>query len=145
MKKKMICCSLIVILCMLLLSACAKKEPQTATLVVPSNPTTGYEWTVSQDPELFDVSSEYTEPAQEGEEPLVGAAGTQTFVLTPKAAGTTTVNFLYERTFEDTEPEARITYTIKIDKNMQLKQEAATAALPGDISGFDISPEFTIK
>lgn len=131
---------------MLLMAGCAKKEPQTAKLSLPSNPSTGFEWFVEQDPELFDVASEYAD-AQEDEEdePAVGAPGTEVFTLTPKAEGTTTVNFLYERSWEDEEPESRLTYTLKIDKNMQITVEAMTAALGGDISELPETPELVIE
>ena len=96
---------------MLMIAGCAKKNPQTATLEVPSNPTTGYEWTVTQDPELFEISSTYK--ADEENEGVVGAGGTQTFVLTPKEAGNTTVDFLYERSFEENSTEMRLNPRIR--------------------------------
>ena len=45
----------IIVSCGLLLLAagCAKKEPQTATVSLPSNPTTGYSWKVEQSNDLF--------------------------------------------------------------------------------------------
>ena len=56
MKKRTIialmCCSLI-----LLLAGCGKGKAQTMTLALDSNPTTGYTWTVTQDPELFSVGA----------------------------------------------------------------------------------------
>ena len=144
MKLKMRTLMVFVLTCvMLMMVGCAKKTPQTATLTVPSNPTTGYEWTVTQDPELFEISSTYE--ADQQDEEIVGAGGTQTFVLTPKEAGTTTVEFLYERSFEENSTEMRLTYGIKVSKDMQIKVESFTGELPGDIDTMPEAPEFEIK
>ena len=47
----------------LILSACGKEvpAPQTVTLTLDSNPTTGFSWQVEQSEELFLVESVYTE------------------------------------------------------------------------------------
>ena len=131
----------------LLMAGCAKKEPQTATLTLPSNPSTGYEWFVEQDQELFDIDSEMaddTDGNDEGEA-LVGAGGMEVFTLTPKAAGTATVTFTYERSWEDAEPEASMTYTLKVTKDMQISEEAFAGDLPGDISELPELPELVIE
>ena len=43
------------------MTGCGSKEPQTSRLELPANPSTGYEWQVVQDKELFDLDSEYME------------------------------------------------------------------------------------
>ena len=87
-----------VLLLMITLAGCGAKKPQKATLTLESNPTTGYQWIVEQDPEIFDISSEYIEDAAEGAtEPMVGVGGTETFTLTPKKEGRTKINFLYKQ------------------------------------------------
>ena len=140
---------LLMISCMLLMAGCAKKEPQTATMTLPSNPTTGYEWMVTQDPELFEISSQYSEDVDkvedEEEMALVGAGGTEVFKLTPKTAGTGTVEFTYERSFEDAEPETRLTYSITVTKDMQIKVESMTGEMGGDISEVPQMPELIIE
>ncbi len=140
---------LLMISCMLLMASCAKKEPQTATMTLPSNPTTGYEWMVTQDPELFEISSQYSEDVDkvedEEEMALVGAGGTEVFKLTPKTAGTGTVEFTYERSFEDAEPETRLTYSITVTKDMQIKVESMTGEMGGDISEVPQMPELVIE
>ena len=140
---------LLMISCMLLMAGCAKKEPQTATMTLPSNPTTGYEWMVTQDPELFEISSQYSEDVDkvedEEEMALVGAGGTEVFKLTPKTAGTGTVEFTYERSFEDAEPETRLTYSITVTKDMQIKVESMTGEMGGDISEVPQMPELVIE
>ncbi len=76
----------------MLLSACGQpKPPQTVTIQLDSNPTTGYSWQVSQTEHLFDIESNYT--ADETEEVLDGVGGTETFVLTAKKPGTCEVSF----------------------------------------------------
>ena len=150
MTKRRIGAALMMIGCMaLLMAGCAKKEPQTVTLTLPSNPTTGYEWMVSQDPELFEISSQFAEDVTENEDEeemaLVGAGGTETFKLTPKAEGTATVTFTYERSWEDAEPEASMTYTLKVTKDMQISEEAFAGDLPGDMSELPELPQLVIE
>lgn len=136
--------SLIVIAgCLVLLFAgCGQKQPQTATLSLGANPTTGYEWTVEQEPEIFDISSEYISDA--GEEAATGVGGTQVFVLTPKEAGTAEVTFTYARSWEE-EANSEMTYTLKVDKNMQIKMEAAVGSMDGTISSVPEMPSFVIE
>ena len=62
------------ILAAMLLSACGQsKPPQTVTIPLASNPTTGYSWQVSQSKELFTVESTYS--SDETEALSVGAGG----------------------------------------------------------------------
>lgn len=148
MTRRHIGAALMLIGCIALVAAgCAKKEPQKATLSLPSNPSTGYEWFVEQDPELFDIDSELaddTDGNDEGEA-LAGAGGTEVFTLTPKAEGTTTVTFSYERSWEDAEPESTLTYTIKVSKDMQISVEAFAGDVAGDISELPELPELVIE
>lgn len=127
-------------------TGCAKKDPQTATISLSSNPTTGYAWEVTQNPELFDISSEYTEDANE--EQMVGVGGTEKFVLTPKESGTCDVEFCYRRSWEEEDQyDTKLSYTLKINKSKQIKVESFRGDMAGDISGENISqiPEFEIK
>ncbi|MBR0162861.1 MAG: protease inhibitor I42 family protein [Oscillospiraceae bacterium] len=117
-----------------LISACGDAPaPQSVTLQFDANPTTGYSWEVQQSEELFDVASEYSENAHE--EDMTGVGGTETFVLTPKAAGTTEVTFSYVRSWEDTEPETQVVYTFKVDRKLQVTMESAVG----------LSPDFPIE
>ena len=86
----LVCCA-----AFFMLAACAKKEPQTATVSLPSNPTTGYSWKVTQSNEIFDITSEYVQ----GEGGAVGAGGYETFTLTPTGSGEDAVIFEYEFAF----------------------------------------------
>ena len=126
---------------MLLLAAgCAKKEPQTATVSLPSNPTTGYSWKVEQSNDLFEITSEFAE----GEGGALGAGGTDTFTLTPQASGETAVMFMYGRSWEE-EPESEIVYNVKIDKNMQITVESVKAEMAGSMEQMPETPQMEVK
>ena len=126
---------------MLLLAAgCAKKEPQTATVSLPSNPTTGYSWKVEQSNDLFEITSEFAE----GEGGALGAGGTDTFTMTPQASGETAVMFMYGRSWEEA-PESKIVYNVKIDKNMQITVESVKAEMAGSMEQMPETPQMEVK
>ena len=126
---------------MLLLAAgCAKKEPQTATVSLPSNPTTGYSWKVEQSNDLFEITSEFAA----GEGGALGAGGTDTFTLTPQASGETAVMFMYGRSWEEA-PESKIVYNVKIDKNMQITVESVKAEMAGSMEQMPETPQMEVK
>ena len=128
------------------LAACGGKKAQTATLTLPSNPTTGYTWIVEQDPEIFDISSEYKEDSTEGNtEPMVGVGGKETFTLTPKKEGKTEINFLYKQAWDDSSLDTSLTYQIKVDKNMQIQVESVKGQMGGSMSEFPEVPNMEIK
>ena len=109
----------------LILSACGKEAPapQTVTLTLDSNPTTGFSWQVEQSEELFRVESIYTEDRTG--EPVTGSGGTETITLTPLKAGKTEVTLTYARPWEGGEKGDQLVYAFEIDKNMQVKMTDA--------------------
>ena len=109
----------------LILSACGKEvpAPQTVTLTLDSNPTTGFSWQVEQSEELFRVESVYTEDRTG--EPVTGSGGTETITLTPLKAGKTEVTLTYARPWEGGEKGDQLVYAFEIDKNMQVKMTDA--------------------
>ena len=115
----------VLIIFAILLSACGQsKPPQTVTIPLASNPTTGYSWQVSQSKELFNVESSYS--SDEMEAPSVGAGGTETFVLTAKEPGTCEVTFSYVRPWEETEePDEQVVYTFKVSRSLQVEMLSA--------------------
>ena len=125
---------------LLLAAGCAKKEPQTATVSLPSNPTTGYSWKVEQSNDLFEITSEFAE----GEGGALGAGGTATFTLTPQASGETAVMFMYGRSWEEA-PESEIVYNVKIDKNMQITVESVKAEMAGSMEQMPETPQMEVK
>ena len=133
----------LLLICAAALSGCGESKPQTATLTLPSNPTTGYSWRVEQEPELFEITSEYAEDAET--EGLVGAGGSETFTLTPKEAGDTEISFYYEQAWDKDSLAERLTYKISVDDNMQISVEAQSGEVPGDESTVPEMPELEIK
>ena len=135
-----------VLLLMFILTGCGAKKPQKAILTLESNPTTGYQWIVEQDPEIFDISSEYKEDTVEGTtEQMVGVGGKETFTLTPKKEGSTEINFLYKQPWDEESLYTRLTYQIKVDKNMQIQVESSSGQMGEDISEVPEMPEFRIE
>ena len=127
-----------------LLTGCGSKKPQTARLELPANPTTGYEWQVVQDKELFDLDSEYMEDKKDEE--MVGAGGTQIFTLKPKEAGETNITFSYVRPWEEgVEPDSEVSYQVEVSKDMQIKVLSSNGSLPGDIDNLPELPDMEIE
>ena len=143
MKKRIILVLAGAVILMMGLAGCGNKEPQTATLKLSANPTTGYEWSFTQTPTIFDVSSEYV--PDEHDEEMVGVGGTETFTLTPTKKGTTEINFFYKQPWDEDSLDTRLTYQISVDKNMQITVEAASGAMPGDASEMPEIPELVIE
>ena len=128
---------------MLLVSGCGKKTPQTATLTLPSNLTTGYTWEVTQTEPLFEVASEY--PVEAHEEDMVGVGGAETFVLTPKEKGTTQVTFAYGQHWEGGNAADSLTYEMEIDKNLQIKILTEKGEIPGNADTVPDMPEIVLE
>ena len=105
----------------LILTACGKDtpKPQTVSITLDSNPTTGFSWQVAQSEELFSVETNYVE--DEHEEGLVGVGGKETITLTPLKAGKTEVTLTYARPWEGGEQADQIIYVFNIDKNLQVE------------------------
>ena len=105
----------------LILSACGKEapKPQTVSITLDSNPTTGFSWQVSQSEELFSVETNYVEDKYE--EGMVGVGGKETITLTPLKAGKTEVTLTYARPWEGGEQADQIVYVFNIDKNIQVE------------------------
>ena len=129
------------LVCMLMsLAGCGTRKPQTMTLSLDSNPTTGYSWTATQDTELFDISDEYIE--NQHEDGMVGVGGRQVFTLEPKASGTTDVIFTYARSWEEpSEDDTTVSYTVAISKDMQIKVDAARFAGGDDMNSLPQIPD----
>ncbi len=135
-----------VLLLLFILTGCKAKKPQKAILTLESNPTTGYQWIVEQAPEIFDISSEYKEDTVEGAtEQMVGVGGKETFTLTPKKEGRTKIDFLYKQPWDEESLYTRLTYQIKVDKNLQIQVESSGGQMGEDISEVPQMPEFRIE
>ena len=128
-----------------LLTACAAKKPQTATLSLESNPTTGYLWECSQSEEIFNISQEYV--SNDNPKNMEGVGGHDVFTLSPKEKGSTTVTFEYARPWEEeSDDNMRIRYELNVDKNMQIEVESIGADNIGDdIETVPTVPQLEIK
>jgi len=89
---------------------------ETIEVVLPGNPTTGYEWTADLTEEAAQILEQAGEPAyvqDPAEDDVVGAGGQFTFTFKAKAAGEATLKLVYSRSFEDVGPietfEAQVT------------------------------------
>ena len=141
--KKLILAALAAVM---LFSACEKEAPapQLVSFSLDSNPTTGYSWTVTQEPELFNVGEEYLENSHE--EGMTGVGGQQVFSLAPKEAGTSEVTFTYARPWEDPEADSTVvSYTVEVSKDMKIKVTASRFAGGDDINVLPQIPEPEIK
>ncbi len=143
MKKRLLAVTVLLGTIVCIAAGCGKKDPQTATLVLDSNPTTGFTWEMTQTNPIFDMTSEYVPDSMD--EGIVGAGGKETFKLTPKEKGETTVTFEYAQHWEGGEKGQTISYDIKVDKNLQIEVQAMRAELEGDIDHVPDSPELTIE
>ena len=126
-----------------LLAGCGGQKPHTATLALSANPTTGYSWRAEQDPEIFDITSEYVEDAHDEE--MVGVGGTETFTLLPKQEGTTEIKFYYEQPWEKGSVDTILTYQVAVDKYLQITVESQSGEVPGDESTVPELPEMVIE
>ena len=70
-------------------------------LVLPGNPSTGYEWIVIQAPSILE---EVGDPEFLPESDLIGAGGEFHFRFVATEPGTAQLRLVYERPFEEVEP-----------------------------------------
>jgi inhibitor of cysteine peptidase len=95
------------------------KIGDTITVVVPGNPTTGYQWEAELSEEAAALLTLEGEPAYEPDatgETLVGSGGEYTFTFTAAAAGQAELMLKYWRSFEpDVAPIDTFTASITIE------------------------------
>ncbi len=80
---------------------------------LPSNPSTGYNWTVAGDPAPLKLqkSSFVRSKSKSG---VVGSAGTAVFRLSASSAGMATLNLVYRRSWEYNVAPMK-TFTVRVD------------------------------
>ena len=85
------------------------------TLVVklPSNPSTGYNWTVAGDPAPLKLQK-YSFVHSKSKSGVVGSSGTAIFRLNATSAGMATLNLVYRRSWEYNVAPMK-TFTIRVD------------------------------
>lgn len=87
------------------------------SISLESNPSTGYQWTITEqpDPELVTVENESgTVNPGDNDSGAVGVPGTTTFDFKAKASGTATVTFTYARSFDPEDSPTSTTFTINV-------------------------------
>ena len=118
--KKSLILLVAVALCVAMLFGCAQETQKEYTIELEGNPTTGYTWeyTVEPDGILKEVSGEYV--ADETDENTAGAGGKYVYVLDGVKEGEATLEFSYVRDWEEEEePETRVfVLTVDADGNI---------------------------
>ena len=118
MFKKIAAVALALCLVLTAMSCLAESAPETLTVELEGNPTTGYEWTASCDKDgIVSVESRYTSDATD--EALCGVGGEYTFTVTGVAAGEVTVSFAYGRSWEDA-PISTVVYQLSVDEQLNV-------------------------
>lgn len=83
------------------------------------NPTTGYTWQLKEgDPTKVEITDEYI--ADETDKDIVGVGGKYKFTVTPKAPGNVTVECVYSRSFEPSEDDKTVTYSLLVTKDNKI-------------------------
>ncbi|HWP98779.1 MAG TPA: protease inhibitor I42 family protein [Syntrophomonadaceae bacterium] len=98
---------------------------QTFTLALPSNPTTGSQWTLSDnyDHGVISLSNSYYKSPPQSDPPIVGQGGTEYWVFKALQAGTIELKLTYGQPWAPTPPFK--TFTVKIT----VSADTAPAAL----------------
>lgn len=82
-------------------------------VALEANPTTGYEWTAADNPDVTFVSSKQVQPSNG----MMGAPGTQRLTFRATKAGTTTLVLNYARSFEpDVPPVQTERFPVTVDR-----------------------------
>lgn len=92
-------------------------EGDTFTIELESNVSTGYEWTVTSEPDAAVATVDNpagTVVQADNADGAVGKPGTTNFTLTAKGAGSTEVTFTYARSFDPEDDPSESTFTIKV-------------------------------
>ena len=90
------------------------EQGQTLAITVESNPTTGYSW-AQQEGEPDDILVMLGEPEYKSKSALIGGGGTETLRFRAERPGTTTLQLIYRRPWEeDAQPAATYTLTVSV-------------------------------
>lgn len=97
---------------------------ENARISMIGNPTTGYSWEYSQNPDGIVSVQESQTYLGEGE--IVGAPSRFDYVLSPVKDGETTLTFVYRRSWEKDEPLEESSYKVEVKNNkILIKSEFA--------------------
>ena len=85
---------------------------ETMEIALPGNPTTGFSWEVSSIDSA--VLTAVGDPSFRADSTLVGSGGTMTLQFEAVAPGTTALELVYHRPFEDVPPEDAFSLTVVV-------------------------------
>jgi inhibitor of cysteine peptidase len=90
------------------------RSGESFTIRLEANPTTGYEWsaTIGDEAVLSLEKSDYA--ADETASGMTGSGGVQSFTFKALKSGDTTVELVYQRSWEPSEDDTRVTYAVKV-------------------------------
>ncbi|MCL2492175.1 MAG: protease inhibitor I42 family protein [Coriobacteriia bacterium] len=116
--------AVLVMICATTLVGC-KKDKQ-FTVKLDGNPTTGFEWTYTMEPDgiVKEVSNDYTQDA--APPGYTGVGGTYTWVFEGVEPGKATLVFEYARSWEDDPPADTVTYTLTVDDDLRIIDNSLT-------------------
>ena len=87
------------------------------TICLDSNPTTGYDWTAVLNGDCVELTRD--EYKQDPSEPgMAGVGGYQYYDFTAVRPGTATITFTYARSWETTDADRTITFTVTVDDDL---------------------------
>lgn len=115
---------LLALFCLLSVSTAVFAEepysyPNVVDLYFPSNPTTGYSWTVEiEDDSIVKVTDEYF--ADSSDLGIVGEGGTHWFHFNGQKEGTTHVTFRYIRSWDSEAPIYKFIYRLTVDEHQNV-------------------------
>ena len=121
--KKAILAVTTAVLCMLLLTACSGGGAKQYTVKLSGNPTTGYSWQYTMEPDgiVKEVSSDYVQ--NEAKEGMTGVPGEFIFVFEGASSGTVKLRFTYARPWEEGEiSDDSAVYSLTVDKNLNISE-----------------------
>ena len=83
-------------------------------IAIGANPTTGHGWKVDLDETMLKMLNMTYKPAREAEHEIVGEGGVDYFRFKALESGSTTINMVYKRSWEE-EVIAEKVFTVNID------------------------------
>ncbi|MCL2110765.1 MAG: protease inhibitor I42 family protein [Clostridiales bacterium] len=96
------------------------------TVTLPGNPTTGYSWQYTMEPEgvVREIANDYVQ--DEADDGMAGVPGVFTFVFEGVAEGMTQLDFTYGQPWDGGEMSDDVaSYTLAVDSEMYISVEAS--------------------
>lgn len=110
---------ILLIISLLLVNGCNNITKEKALFELEGNPSTGFEWTCTDESNYIDIN--YQIESKEKEKTISGAPVIYKFFVQGKKQGTTTIKCIYKRPWEENEIETIKEYQIEVDNNLNVK------------------------